>query len=338
MTFEGLDRIDAKEAFAGDIIALSGIPEITIGETIADNLDTQALPLLSIEEPTVKMTFGVNTSPFAGKEGEFKTSRQIAERLFKAAEDDVALKVKETSGGWEVSGRGELHLAILIERLRREGYEFQVSRPQVIEKQENGQTLTPFEKVYIEVPETYSGVVMQKMGLRHGNLQNMTNDNGTATMEFIISTKELFGYRSEFITDTKGLGIINTNFYEFAQDPGQSFQRDNGSLVVHENGATKLYALTGIQSRGTLFLGPGVTVYKGQVVGQSSRPGDISVNVVKEKQQTNHRSSGEGVSEHFNTPKLMDLEDALEYINDSELVEVTPKNVRLRKIDLNGTR
>src|SRR3990167_5574820 len=338
MTFEGLDRIDAKEAFAGDIIALSGIPEITIGETIADNLDTQALPLLSIEEPTVKMTFGVNTSPFAGKEGEFKTSRQIAERLFKAAEDDVALKVKETSGGWEVSGRGELHLAILIERLRREGYEFQVSRPQVIEKQENGQTLTPFEKVYIEVPETYSGVVMQKMGLRHGNLQNMTNDNGTATMEFIISTKELFGYRSEFITDTKGLGIINTNFYEFAQDPGQSFQRDNGSLVVHENGATKLYALTGIQSRGTLFLGPGVTVYKGQVVGQSSRPGDISVNVVRSEEHTNHRSSGEGVSEHFNTPKLMDLEDALEYINDSELVEVTPKNVRLRKIDLNGTR
>ena len=337
-SFEGLERIDAKEALAGDIIALSGIPDITIGETITDNPDTEALPLLSIEEPTVRMTFGVNTSPFAGKEGEFKTSRQIAERLFKAKEDDVALKVEDTSGGWVVSGRGELHLAILIERLRREGYEFQVSRPQVIEKTVDGKTLTPFEKVYIEVPEIYSGVVMQKMGTRHGNLLDMTNENGTVAMEFLIATKELFGYRSEFITDTKGLGILNTNFFEFAPDPGQTFKRDNGSLVVHETGATKLYALTGVQSRGTLFVGPGVSVYKGQVIGQNSRSGDISVNIIKEKQQTNHRSSGEGVSEHFNAPKLMDLEDALEYINDTEYVEVTPKNIRIRKIDLNGTR
>ncbi len=338
LSFEGLERIDTQAASAGDIIALSGIPDITIGETITDDMDTQALPLLSIEEPTVRMTFGVNTSPFAGKEGEFKTSRQIQERLFKANEDDVALNVETSGGGWVVSGRGELHLAILIERLRREGFEFQVSRPQVIEKQVDGKTLTPFERVYIEVPDEYSGIVMQKMGLRHGKLQDMTTDNGTTSMEFIIATKELFGYRSEFITDTKGMGIINTIFHEFAEDSGNNYTRDFGSLVVHESGSTKLYGLTGIQDRGTLFIGPGVTVYKGQVIGQNARPGDMSVNICKEKAQTNHRSSGEGVSEHFNSPKLMSLENALEYINDSELVEVTPKTVRIRKIDLNGTR
>jgi GTP-binding protein len=339
MTFEGLDRIDAKEALAGDIVAISGIPDITIGETIADSMETEQLPLLSIEEPTVKMNFNVNTSPFAGKEGEFKTSRQIQERLAKAMEDDVALRVEDAaSGGWMVYGRGELHLAILIERLRREGYEFQVSRPQVIEKQIDGRTMTPFEKVYIEVPEDYSGTVMQKMGLRHGKLQDMTQDNGIVSMEFIIATKELFGYRSEFITDTKGLGIMNTIFHEFAVDNGVTFARDYGSLVVHEAGVTKLYGLAGVQDRGTLFLGPGTSVYKGQIVGQNARAGDMSVNVCKEKQQTNMRSKGEGTTDHFNTPKIMGLEDALEYIDDTELVEVTPKNIRLRKIDLNGTR
>lgn len=339
MTFKGLERISTTTASAGDIIALSGIPDIMIGETITDNDSTPALPLLKIEEPTIRMTFDVNSSPVAGREGEFKTSRQIQERLWKAAEDDVALKVENgPAGGWVVSGRGELHLAILIERLRREGYEFQVSRPTVIEKQVDGKTYTPFEKVYIEVPDDYSGVVMQKMGLRHGNLQDMTSDNGTTSMEFVIATKELFGYRSEFITDTKGLGIINTNFFEFAPDISNSFTRDNGSLVVHESGVTKLYGLLNIQDRGILFLGPGVPVYKGQIVGRNARNGDISVNVCKEKHLTNHRSKGEGVSEHFNVPKVMDLEDALEYIDDTELVEVTPKNIRLRKIDLNGTR
>ncbi len=335
MTFEGLDRVEVIAAIAGDIVAISGIPDITIGETITDNTNTKALPLLSIEEPTVKMTFGVNTSPFAGIEGEFKTSRQIEERLTKAAEDDVAIRMENSpAGGWKISGRGELHLAILIERLRREGYEFEVSRPQVIEKIINNQVMTPYEKVYIEVPEEFSGTVMQKMGLRHGALENMINENGIVVMEFIIATKELFGYRSEFITDTKGMGIFNANFYEFAPDNPQKFTRDNGSLVVHENGVTKLYGLLGIQDRGTLFLGPGIPVYKGQVIGRNSRSGDISVNVCKEKAQTNHRSSGEGVSDHFNNPKLMDLEEALEYINDEELVEVTPKNIRIRKTNL----
>lgn len=339
MTYEGLERVEIKEAQVGDIVAIAGIPEITIGETIADLDEPVALPLLSIEEPTVRMTFGVNTSPFAGKEGEFKTSRQIRDRLYKELETDVALRVEDdNSGGWIVSGRGELHLAIFIERLRREGYEFQVSRPQVIEKTVEGKILTPFEKVFIEVPDEFSGVVMQKMGLRHANLQNMETNNGITSLEFIISTKEFFGYRSEFLTDTRGLGIINTLFYEYAPDNGVNFVRDRGSLVVHENGMTKLYGLTQIQDKGTLFIGPAVAVYKGQVIGQNARGGDMSVNVCKEKQQTNMRSKGEGVAEHFNAPKLMDLEDSLEYINDTELVEVTPKNIRIRKVDLNGTR
>ncbi len=332
--FEGLDRIDITEAHAGDIIALSGIPDITIGETIADAANPIALPVLNIEESTVRMRFGVNTSPFAGLEGEFKTARQIRERLYKAQDADVALKVEDAGSEWIVSGRGELHLAILIERLRREGYEFQVGKPQVIEKVVNGKTLTPFEKVAIEVPEAFSGSVMQKMGFRHGELLDMQTENNIVFLEFVIATKELFGYVSQFVTDTKGLGIINSSFFEYRPDSGSSFKRSNGSLVVFDAGNTKLYALTGAQDRGNLFIGPGVNVYKGQVIGENSRGDDIRLNVCKEKQQTNHRSSGEGTSEHFNAPRLMSLENAIEYIDDSELVEVTPKNIRIRKIDL----
>ncbi len=335
--FEGLERVDIKEAHAGDIIALSGIPDITIGETIADPINPVALPVLNIEESTVRMRFGVNTSPFNGKEGEFKTARQIRDRLMKAAEADVALKVEDgPSGDLIVSGRGELHLAILIERLRREGYEFQVGKPQVIEKIINGKNHTPFEKAVIEVPEAYSGSVMQKMGLRHATLLDMTQENNVVFLEFIIATKEFFGYRSQFVTDTRGTGIISSSFFEYREDTSGKIERQNGSLVVHESGSTKLYALTGAQGRGTIFVGPGLSVYKGQVIGQNSRGDDIWVNVCREKQQTNHRSSGEGVSEHFNSPKEMSLENAIEYIDDSELVEVTPKNIRIRKIDLNG--
>ena len=330
--FEGLDRVDITNAQAGDIIAISGNPDITIGETLADPNNPIALPVLDIEEPTVRMNFSVNSSPFAGREGQFKTSRQIGERLLKATDADVALKVETVAGGWIVSGRGELHLAILIERMRREGYEFEVGRPQVIEKAQDGKVLTPYEKVAIEVTEEYSGVVMQKMGLRHAQLLDMTTEGSVVYLEFIIATKELFGYRSQFLTDTRGSGIISASFLEYRVDPGDGFEREHGSLVVHEAGSTKLYALTGAQDRGTLFIGSGKEVYKGQVIGQNSRADDISVNVCKEKQQTNHRSSGEGVSEHFNTPKEMSLENALEYIDDSELVEVTPKNIRIRKI------
>ena len=337
MGFEGLERIDITEAHAGDIIALSGIADITIGETIADPINPIALPLLDIEQPTVSMNFSVNTSPLAGLEGEFKTARQIKERLYKAAEADVALKVEDgPAGDLIISGRGELHLAILIERLRREGYEFQVGRPKVIEKLENGKTLTPYEKVAIEVPQDLSGTVMQKMGLRHAGLTDMNTENGIVYLEFLIATKEFFGMRSQFITDTKGLGIINSSFLEYREDQGTKSERAQGSLVVHVSGTTKLYALVGAQSRGTLFIGAGISVYRGQVIGVNSRSDDIRINVCREKQQTNHRSSGEGTSEHFNSPKIMSLENAIEYIDDTELVEVTPKNIRIRKIDLNG--
>ncbi|MFA5933138.1 MAG: translational GTPase TypA [Microgenomates group bacterium] len=335
MTFSGLERIETLTAEAGDICAIAGIPDITIGETIADLNNPQALPLLDIEEPTVRMTVSVNASPFAGREGVYKTSRQIQDRLYKELETDVALRVEDGMGGWIISGRGELHLAILIERMRREGFEFQVSRPQVIEKEIDGITMTPFENVSIEVPEDYSGSVMQKMGLRHGALQEMNQNNGIVSMEFVIATKELFGYRSEFITDTHGLGIINSTFLEYRKDTGINFSRERGSLVVHESGITKLFGLLAAQGRGDLFIGPATPVYAGQVIGANAREDDIRINVCKEKQQTNHRSAGEGVSEHFNVPELMTLERALEYITDDEIVEVTPKNIRIRKVSLN---
>lgn len=335
MSFEGLGRIDATEAYTGDIVAISGIPDMNIGETIADVTTPIALPLLNIEQPTVKMTFCVNDSPFAGKEGQFSTSRQIRERLFKELETDMALRVEDGSDGdWIVSGRGELHLAILIERLRREGYEFQVSRPQVILKEVDGKKLAPFEQVFIETPEVHAGAVIQKLGSRHGELREMRTENGINFLEFIIPTRGLFGYRTEFLTDTRGLGIINTTFFDYLPDPGSWRERDQGSLVAHETGITNLYGLLNVQDRGVMFIGPAVSVYKGQVVGQNARTGDLSVNVCKEKQLSNMRSKGDGSAEHFNTPKIMDLEDALEYIGDDELVEVTPKTVRIRKIVL----
>ncbi len=334
ITFEGLDKVETEEGLTGDIVAIAGIPDPTIGETVTDPVNPAPLPLLSIEEPTIRATFMVNSSPFAGKEGEFKTSRQIRDRLYKELETDMALRVEDKGNGWIVSGRGELHLAILIERMRREGFEFQVGRPQVIDKIVDGKTLTPYEKVYIEVPEETSGVIIQKMGGRRAEMKDMKSESGIVFMEFIISTKNLFGYRSEFVTDTKGLGIINTLFYEYAPDSGFSIQRDQGSLVSFENGLTNTYSLTNVQDRGTLFLGPETQVYKGQVIGQNSRSEDIRVNVCKTKQLTNHRSKGEGVSVYFKTPKKMDLEDALEYIGDDELVEVTPQNIRIRKIIL----
>ena len=342
-TFFGLEKIETKEAVAGDIVTISGIEDVNIGETIADVNNPVALPTISIEEPTVKMTFSVNDSPFAGKEGKFSTSRQIRDRLFKELETDVALRVVDGDGnpdaavgaGWIVSGRGELHLAILIERMRREGFEFQVSQPQVINKEENGKKLTPYEQVFVEVPEQYSGVVIQKMGGRHGIMQNMYVENSVTFLEFVIPTRGLFGYRTEFLTDTKGLGIINTVFHQYDTDPGDWHERDQGSLVAHETGVTNLYGLLNVQDRGVLFLGPAVEVYEGQVVGQNARGEDIRVNVCKTKQLSNMRSKGDGSAEHFNAPKIMDLEDALEYIGPDELVEVTPLNIRIRKVWLN---
>jgi GTP-binding protein len=335
MTFCGLERVLAKDVPAGDIAAISGVPNLTIGETIADAESPKALPLLSIEEPTIKMTFTINDSPFAGQEGQFTTSRRIKERLQKELENDMALKVEDSpDGGWIVSGRGELHLSILIERMRREGFELQISRPKVIEKEIDGKKMTPYERVFVEVPEAYSGIVIQKLGSRKGELKDMKTIDGITYLEFLIPTRGLFGYRGEFLTDTRGLGIINTNFYQYLPDPGNWRERDQGSLVAHESGVTNLYGMVNIQDRGVLFLGPAVKVYEGQVVGQNARSGDIRVNVCKAKELSNMRSKGDGSAEHFNAPKTMDLEDALEYIGDDELVEVTPKNIRIRKIYL----
>jgi GTP-binding protein len=332
----GLEKVETKEPIlAGDICTIAGIAEVTIGETIADVTTPIALPTITIDEPTVKMNFAVNDSPFAGKEGKFSTSRQIRERLFKELETDVALRVIDgPSGDWIVSGRGELHLAILIERMRREGFEFQVSQPQVINKEENGKKMTPHEQVFVEVPDAHSGVVIQKLGTRRGLLQNMYSENGVTFLEFIIPTRGLFGYRTEFLTDTKGLGIINTMFHGYDVDPGGWGDRDQGSLVAHETGTTNLYGLVNVQDRGVLFYGPGVDVYEGQVVGQNARGEDMRVNVCRMKQLSNMRSKGDGGAEHFNTPKTMGLEEALEYIAEDELVEVTPLNIRIRKMVL----
>ena len=295
------------------------------------------------------MTFMVNNSPFAGKEGQFSTTRQIRQRLFKELETDVSLRVEDNpspdgSGQadkniWIVSGRGELHLAILIERMRREGYEFQVSRPQVITREVNGQKMTPYEKVFIEAPEKYQGAVMEKIGSRKGEIKEIRRPasgypDGIIFLEFIVPTRGLFGYKNEFLTDTKGLGIMNTIFFQYMPDPNNWKERDNGSLVSTETGETRLYGLKNVQHRGILFFGPAVKIYEGQVVGQNSRPNDIRVNVCKEKQLSNMRAKGEKNREHFNVPKTMGLEDALEYIGDDEFVEITPKNVRIRKIHL----
>jgi GTP-binding protein len=335
MTYQGLERVDTEDAHVGDIIAISGIADINIGETIADPNTPVALPILTIEEPTVQMVFSVNDSPFAGKEGKFSTSRQIRERLMNELENDMALRVEDhSSGGWVVSGRGELHLAILIERLRREGFEFQVSRPQVITKNVNGRTQVPFEQVFIEVPEEWSGSVIQKLGSRHAEMKDMRKEGTTVFLEFIMPTRGLFGYRSEFLSDTRGLGLINASFLDYREDSGEWPERDRGSLVAFETGSSNLYGLLNIQGRGTLFFGPGIAVYKGQVVGQNARGEDIEVNICKAKQLSNMRSKGDGVSEHFKAPKTMDLEESLEYIGDDELVEVTPLNIRIRKMTL----
>ncbi len=339
MTFFGLSRIEVVESRAGDIVAIAGIPDVTIGETIADPENPEALPLINIEEPTVKITLMVNDSPFAGKEGEFSTTMQIRKRLFKELETDVSLRVVESPNGapenqWIVSGRGELHLAILIERLRREGFEFQVSRPQVIDREINGKTMTPYEKIFIEVPEKYQGSIMEKMGTRKGELKEMRFNNGIALMEFIVPTRGLFGYRNEFLTDTKGLGIMNTVFFQYMPEPGNWRNRDHGSLISSASGPTNLYGLVNLQGRGILFLGPAVEVYEGQVVGQCARSKDIRINVCKEKALSNCRSVGDASLDYFKTPKTMELEDALEYIGDDELVEITPKNVRIRKMHL----
>ncbi|OGL73108.1 GTP-binding protein TypA [Candidatus Uhrbacteria bacterium RIFCSPHIGHO2_12_FULL_60_25] len=336
MTFMGMERVDVPEVQAGDIVAFAGIPDVNIGETIADVERPERLPVIKIEEPTVKMTFGINTSPFAGQEGEYTTTRNIKERLEHELQNDVALKVEpgQSSETFVVSGRGELHLSILIERMRREGFELQVSRPQVIFKTVGGQKSEPFEQVEIEVPEAKSGIVIEKLGKRKGELKNLRTENGIAYIEFEIPTRGLIGYRNEFMIDTRGQGIINTLLLGYRPYAGDLTALPHGSLVSFETGESNSYGLQAAQERGELFIGPVVKVYEGMVVGQNAKPEDLVVNVCKEKRLSNMRSKGEGVAEGLTTPRPMGLELALEYIGDDELVEVTPKSIRIRKLFL----
>jgi GTP-binding protein len=334
MTFQGLAQMDVPEVHAGDIVAIAGIDSVKIGETIADIQNPVALPAISIDEPTVKMAFSVNTSPFAGTEGEFSTARHLKNRLYREILNDVALKIEPIGGSdsaFTVSGRGELHLAILIEKMLREGYEFQVGKPQVIFKEDNGQVTEPFEDVYIECPEVSSGSVIEQMGTRKGEMKDMRVHNKIVHMHFLVSTRYLIGYRAKFIAETRGEGIINTIFHGYLPHTGPALASRQGSLIAHENGTSTQYGLLQAQDRGKLFIKPGTRVYEGMVVGQNARSDDIELNVCKEKKLTNIRSAGEGVSKALHVHKSLTLEEAIAYIKDDELLEVTPQNIRLRK-------
>ena len=332
--FEGLKRVEVQSAAAGDIICVTGIADLNIGETICDPEHIDPLPFVKIDEPTISMNFMVNDSPFAGKEGKFVTSRNIRDRLFKEVETNVSMRVEETDSTdcFKVSGRGELHLSILIENMRRQGYEFQVSRPEVITKIENGKLMEPIELLIVEVPEEYVGVVMQKIGSRRGELENMgTRDGGATHLEFKIPARGLIGYRSEFLTDTNGNGIMNNVFSCYEEFKGDIQTRERGSIVVHETGETSAYGLFNTQDRGRLFVGPGVEVYEGMIVGECAKNEDITCNVCKSKHLTNTRASGSDDALRLVPPTTLSLEQSMEFIGDDELVEITPKSIRLRK-------
>ena len=333
--FEGLRRVEHETAELGDLIAVTGITDLNIGETACDPERVEALPCVRIDEPTISMIFMVNNSPFAGREGKFVTSRNLRDRLFKEVETNVSMRVRETetTDAFEVSGRGELHLSILIETMRRQGFEFAVSRPRVIYKQdENGKTLEPMELLMIEVPEQYVGAVMEKLGSRKAEIVNMgTRDTGMSHLEFRIPSRGLMGYRQQFLTDTNGNGIMNSVFDGYEPYKGDIPQRIQGSLVVFETGETSSYGLYNAQERGTLFVRPGVEVYEGMIVGESPKSEDVVVNVCKKKHVTNMRAAGSDEALRLTPPTVLSLEQSLEFINDDELVEVTPKSIRLRK-------
>lgn len=336
-TFEGLKRTETHEAILGDIVSVSGISDLNIGETICSPEKVEALPFVKIDEPTVSMLFMVNNSPFAGQDGKYVTSRNIRDRLFKEIETNVAMKVEETDSAdtFKVSGRGELHLSILIETMRRENFEFQVSRPQVIFKKVDGKTFEPIELLMIEVPDNYVGAVMEKLGARKSELLNMnTRGEGTTHLEFKIPARCLMGYRSEFLTDTNGNGIMNHVFDGYEPYKGDIQQRNSGSLVAFETGEATAYGLFAAQERGRLFIGAGTPVYEGMIVGANPKTEDLVVNVCKKKHMTNTRASGSDDALKLTPPTAMSLEQSLEFITDDELVEVTPKNIRLRKIYL----
>jgi GTP-binding protein len=331
--FKGLAKLQVSEAPAGDIIAISGIEDVTIGDTLCDSLHVEPLPFVRISDPTIEMTFMVNDSPFAGREGRFVTTRNIRDRLFKETLKDVSLRVSEVpnSESFNVAGRGEMHLSILIETMRREGYEFQVGPPRVLYREENGLSLEPIERVVLDVPESCVGSVIEKLSSRRGELLEMTPVGSRMRLEFLVPLRGLFGYRSEFLTDTRGEGLMSSVFDSYAPLKGEVSRRSTGSLVAFETGEAVVYGLYNAQERGTLFIGPGTPVYAGMIVGVSSKTEDIVVNVCKRKQLTNMRASGSDDALRLTPPKTMSLEQCLEFMGDDELLEVTPKSLRLRK-------
>lgn len=337
--FEGLKKVEVDSAHTGEIIALSGIEDIYIGDTICSPDNINPVEFVTIDEPTISMNFIVNDSPMAGLEGTYVTSRHLKERLSRELLSNISLRVEELNPDtFKVSGRGELHLSILIETMRREGYEFAVTRPEVIYKRENNVLLEPMEKLYIEVPEEYVGTVIESCGRRKGELINMTNMSGsTVKLEFLIPARGLIGYRSEFLTETRGNGIMNHIFEGYEPFKGEINTRSRGSLIASESGTAVAYGLYNAQERGSLFIGPGTEVYAGMIVGENSRTGDITVNVCKKKQLTNMRASGSDDALRLVPPVVMSLENCLEFIADDELLEVTPKSLRLRKAILDKT-
>ncbi|MGB4825118.1 MAG: translational GTPase TypA, partial [Leuconostoc mesenteroides] len=337
--FIGLDQVDIQEAKAGDLIAVSGMEDISVGETVADPAHPDALPILRIDEPTLQMTFRQNDSPFAGKEGKFVTARQIEDRLRRELHTDVSLRVEDIgqAGAWSVSGRGELHLSILIETMRREGFELQASRPQVIYREIDGVQSEPYESVQIDTPDEYSSTVIDSLNQRKGEMVNMESvGNGQTRLTYMAPSRGLIGYSTEFMSATRGYGIFNHTYAEYRPvvrnwEPG----RRNGALVSINQGTTTNYAIMGVEDRGQMFVGAGIEVYEGMIVGMNARDNDISVNVTKLKPQSNVRSSNKDQTSSIKTPRIMNLEASLEFLNDDEYVEVTPENVRIRKAILN---
>jgi GTP-binding protein len=332
---QGLERVEVEQALAGEIVAIAGLEGIGIGETLADFENPHALPAIQVEEPTVRMTFGVNTSPFAGRDGRWGTSRKLRERLFEELRSNVALRVNETDSAdtFIVSGRGELHLAILIETMRREGYEFQVSRPEVIFKQgAGGETLEPFEEVHIETSPETVGIIVEMLGGRRGQMLDLLEtQEGSVRLTFLVPTRGLLGFRYQFLTATRGMGVMHTLFREYLPVVGKMGLRSTGSLVSWETGLTTTFGLKNAEERGTLFVDPGVEVYEGMVVGEHQRPGDLTVNVCKKKHLTNMRSSNRDIDIRLTPPRQMSLDEAIEYLAEDELLEVTPLNYRIRK-------
>ena len=333
--FDGLNKVEVKEATIGSIVAISGISDISIGDTLCSPENPVAIPFQKISEPTIAMQFIVNDSPFAGQEGKFVTSRHLRDRLLRELNTDVSLRVEESENAdsFRVSGRGELHLSVLIENMRREGYEFAVSKAEVLyKKDENGKLLEPIETAYIDVPDEFTGTVIDKLSQRKGELQNMSASNGTTTrLEFSIPARGLIGYRGEFMTDTKGNGILNTAFDGYAPYKGDIQYRKQGSLIAFETGESVTYGLYSAQERGTLFIGAGEKVYSGMVIGQNGKAEDIELNVCKTKHLTNTRSSGADDALKLTTPRILSLEEALDFIDTDELLEVTPQSLRIRK-------